>query len=797
MSVPGVGVLRWLPAVLATAGIAFLASQLTSWGDVVWYMVVFAWSVLLPGMLAFRGLRGRPTTLLADVAFGGGTGLALQLVAWAAFTAVGIPQFLLAWPLLVVVPCALVPRLRRVWSVAPYERRLNPATSLVIAAVSVWSVRDPLRVASASPVPPEAGAWYQDLYWHLSLVGEMKRAVLPTDPQVAGEAFSYHWFADAHVAAMTWSTGLDTPLVFTRLWLLPIIVLTVLALAAVGQHLTGRAWPGALAAAMAIIGVRVQATYYSYFGGSAFTALSPSQEFSGPFLLLALVPLIDIFRGRRLRWGSWTLLVLGLLGASGAKASTLPVLVCGVALAALVAAIANRKLLRGALGGLAAVIACLAVTWPLVSGGGGGSGIQIFSTVRSLTPWSTFAGSPMSLGILPPGIDKPGAWTLLAVVMIGWLVFFSWTLLGLPTLGRRDLSGWALLGSGIAGFAAMLLVNQDGLSQVYFMSTALLCGYLFASWGYSLLVRRAAAIAPWTTIGLTIGGIAVGLAAGLSVRSFVRPITKASGLSHGIALSLAPWAAAFAVWIVAMLVVRTRVRASAMVALAGASILLGASLTPVVGSIALPIVATTAVVVLVSAGALALGVVRYGRGRPSPRAYGALVVGAASLIALTVGVVHPVASSQPSPSDSSRLVTSAESGAALWLRAHSRPTDIVATNVHCLGRTTRPNCDARAFWVGAFTERPVYIGGWAYTSAAREMHGQGGRSYKLQPFHDPARFAANEVVFSNPTAADVARLRSAGVRFVYADSLASPVSPRLAAVATLVHREGTVSIYEL
>jgi hypothetical protein len=236
-----------------------------------------------------------------------------------------------------------------------------------------------------------------------------------------------------------------------------------------------------------------------------------------------------------------------------------------------------------------------------------------------------------------------------------------------------------------------------------------------------------------------------------------------------------------------------------MVALAGASILVGASFSSAVRSVAssvrLPIFAEGAVLAL-GGVALILGVVLHRRGRSSPHRYGSLVVGISAAVALAVGTGAFSAPVTSPPVDPSRVVTSAESGAAQWLRAHSRPTDVVATNVHCLARKTVEHCDARAFWVGALTERQVYIGGWAYTSAAREMHGREGLTYKQQRFHDPARFAANEAVFANPTAAAVDHLRSAGVRFLYADELASPVSPKLADVARLVHRDGTVSIYE-
>ncbi|WP_156887643.1 hypothetical protein [Propionicicella superfundia] len=790
------GVLRWLPAVLAAVAVVLLArAQQVPVTTSAWYGLVFAWSVVVPGMLVFRLLRGRPSTLLADVVLGGATGLILNLLAWALFTAVGLQSWLAAWPLLVVVPCAAVPRLRPAWTLTRYERRLNPATSLVLAVAAVWSARGSMGVAAASPVPPAAGRWFQDLYWHLALVAELKRSVLPTDPQVVGEPLSYHWFADAHIAAMTWSTGLDTPLVLTRLWAVPIVVLTVLGLAVVGQHLTGRAWPGALASVMAVVAIRIQATWYGYTGASAFVAFSPSQDFSGPFLLLALVPLIDILRGRRVNRGSWVLLALALLSVAGAKASVLPVLVCGLALAAFVALVANRALVRGSLAALALTVAALAVTWPLVAGGGGGSSIQLFSTVRALPPWKTFAGSPLSLGILPPGMGRPGAWTLLAVVMIGWAVSYGWALLGLPALSRRDLSGWALLGTGVGGLAAMLLINQDGLSQVYFMASALLCWYLFAAWGFSVLVRRAAATAPWPAVSLVVAGLAAGGVAGMWGRSLVAPISDPADLSAGIALALLPWSVGLLSLLIVLVVLRRRPVPRLFVGLVGCAVLLGAGLAARLGP--RPTMVATVVAAVVFVGAVILAVVTRGGRPPSPRRFFSALVAASSLVAGVLGVVAPVAPAQGLPRDDVSVVTQDEASAAVWLRGHSDPRDVVATNVHCLEKVTTEDCDARGFWVSALAERRVHIGGWAYTGEARQRHGVNGLAYKRQPFHDPARFAQNDAVFTSPTADGIERLRAAGVRFLYADELAGPVSPRLADLADLVHTEGPVSIYEL
>ncbi|HKD97027.1 MAG TPA: hypothetical protein VKB69_05420, partial [Micromonosporaceae bacterium] len=134
--------------------------------------------------------------------------------------------------------------------------------------------------------------------------------------------------------------------------------------------------------------------------------------------------------------------------------------------------------------------------------------------------------------------------------------------------------------------------------------------------------------------------------------------------------------------------------------------------------------------------------------------------------------------------------------AAKWLRDHSRPDDVVATNEHCLppGGST---CDSRDFWVSAFAERRVLVEGWAYTNRSDDsVPLRVGNDMGTAPFWDPALLAANDAVFTDPNAADVARLAGTyHVRWLVA--VGPHVNPALSHYAQLRHRVGSVSIYEL
>lgn len=809
---------RWAPGIVLLFGGGWWLAQLaTSWAQMGLYAAAFAWSVVVPGMLVHRALRGRPTTLLADVAFGGATGLVLQLLAWAALTGLGVPQWLVFWPVPLVLAFALIPPLRRHWSIARYERVLHPATSWTVVVAALVPIYSACRTSSASSaLPPNPAAWYQDSYWHLSIVAETMRAIPPELPQIAGRAFSYHWFANAHIGAMTWTTGLDTAMVFSRLWVAPVIMLAIAGIVAAGQRLTGRAWPGALAALLAALGASIQPAWFGVYGTGSFNSLSPSQQFSLPLLTLALGPLIDALRGERLRWGSWTLLGLAVLGVSGAKASVVPVLVCGLLLAFAVALIRNRSLLKPTGIALAIVGGMGALTWPFVAGGGSGVRLQLFATIRALDPWVRFSGVPVaggiSLGPLPPGIEQTGGITLLILLLAVYAIAYLWLLAGLPALGTSDLSGWLLLGIGIAGFSAMMLLNQDGLSQVYFMAGAVVAWHLLAAWGVKLLVDRVAVRSSgWAIASAVLLGLAAGFAVARTAREVTGPVRGTTTINAQLLASVLAVLVAAAMWAVLAFLARKRPAAPHIVALTGAATLLGAAIPPahaVAVAARIPFVSTATgshilYIGSVIAALLCLAALIWFAGAHPGRRGPLFPTGLKWVPALVLAAMIATSLAttpmrmNPMPADPGRVVQPTQSAAARWLRDNTDRYAIVASNVHCIAVPTTPNCDARGYWVGAFSERRILVEGWAYTPQAHEAHGRDGRTYSQQPFDDPELFALNEAAFSAPTPAVLQRLRDRGVRYLFADSLAGPISPELGRLAHPVFVSGPVTIYEL
>ena len=155
--------------------------------------------LVLPGMLVFRACNGSRNRLAEDVALGAVTGIALELVAWFVAAAIGMPDFVRYWWIIVLAVFAAVPRLREV-GFAGCSERVPTWWAWAMAFVSAMViVQFDLSWFRSAPLPDEAGAIYHDMWWHLSLVHELARIGSPEIPQLAGEPLQYHFFTHAHM----------------------------------------------------------------------------------------------------------------------------------------------------------------------------------------------------------------------------------------------------------------------------------------------------------------------------------------------------------------------------------------------------------------------------------------------------------------------------------------------------------------------------------------------------------------------------------------------------------------------
>lgn len=129
-----------------------------------------------------------------------------------------------------------------------------------------------------------------------------------------------------------------------------------------------------------------------------------------------------------------------------------------------------------------------------------------------------------------------------------------------------------------------------------------------------------------------------------------------------------------------------------------------------------------------------------------------------------------------------------------WLRDHSDPEDLVATNRHCRGATV-PDCDRRRFDVASYSERRVLVEGWAYTPKADAQYDK-ETGKRWQEFWDTELIEDNDRFFTAPDAAGRAALLDRGVRWLVLDDRA-PGAKTLEPWAELRHEGRHLSVYEL
>jgi hypothetical protein len=207
---------------------------------------------------------------------------------------------------------------------------------------------------------------------------------------------------------------------------------------------------------------------------------------------------------------------------------------------------------------------------------------------------------------------------------------------------------------------------------------------------------------------------------------------------------------------------RTALRLSATAALAGlaafgvSSYLAANNPTPQVAS--LDAVVATAITPGLVLLVVCLGYLLY---RYSPVRVPSLAAVLVFVLGLSTTHVYAFAaeviSRQPTPvRPVTELFAPGGTVAARWLKRHSSPDAVVATNIHCL-LPRAPHCDNRNFWVSAYTERRIVVEGWGYT-AATNSGAISDTVHSKAPIPDQRRLAINDAAFEHPSAATVSRL---------------------------------------
>ena len=715
---------RWLPL---TATLAYLVAVLVSADtapvDLLRYAAYVVLALLLPGTLVYRSLRRIPHSLVDDLAMGLAVGLALELPAWALASVLDLRGVLWLWPLAVVVPFAVAPRLRRHWRVSGYAPAPLGWSWTVAGVVAFFTTYLSSVFLRRNPILPtgEGTRQYLDLAYQLSLAGEAKHQFPLHVPQVAGEPLDYHWFAHAHMASTSLIAGIDLPVVALRLAIPALSALAILLTAVVGWRITGKPFVGAVAAVLFFAVGEVNFTdpvTFPFGTQVTFAVWHGMSMIYSWVLLLALIGVLARIVSSSSEWRDYVLAALLMLASSGAKASSLPVVAVALLVTAVALLFAGRRIPWAVVvAGLLAAAAQLAATAVLFRFKSYGLAVQPFFSFERLT-----AATPAVL------------------VVVAFLVNLELRTAGIVPLawirrGRLDAAQWFLLGGAVAGPVIYLALESPSDNNQYFTRAGFTFAVLLSAWGYALVLEQAR-LSRAATVALAVGSAAfVVLLVGLQF-VFAGPAPPADPL-----LPLLEW-------------------------------------TLLLASVGLVFAAIW--------GALRP---RY---RAAVRGRGGVVALTAVLLVGAPGLVMDMRTSERSPNGGAYATVAlprSRVDAARWVRDHSAPGDVLATNVHCLATGPNGYCDPRSFWLSAYAERRVLIEGWAFAPRVSETSDW--------TFWDPDLLRRNDAAFTAPTPAGLAFLRDRGVKWLVVDRRVGQESPELAALATLHYDNGRLAVYEL
>lgn len=468
-----------LPAVAAAVlVVVMLVHADTPIAAVAGYAVYWAAFVTWPGLVLWRCLCNRAGRLVDDIAIGSAVGLAVELPVYMAATALGHPRAHVAFAAAVIVAGSAVPGFRRRWLVGS-TGACTPASAwmtagAVVAGVAVVAARGfgrhPLTEGYAL-------AAYTDLPYQLALAAEARHHFPLTTPHVAGLPLHYQYFVHEHLAAASWTSGVDLPLVVFRLGVVPLVVVGVLLTAALAHRLVRRSWVGGVAALLVVAATSFVTASWNIVD---LAYVSPTQTYATVLFAAVLVLLVDVVRGRASA-AVWAPVIVLLMASTGSKGTVLPLLVGGLGLLLASRLVARRDRRPAAVAcGLSAAIWLAGM---VVVFGGERLGLAV---------------QPLHLlhhTVLAPvvGTTPPGLLVTLASALLTW----GAPLAGAALLVRRtSFDAGAVLVASITwgAAAAALLFGHVSSSEGYFVRTAAVTGAAVVA---AALARGA--LHPWPT----------------------------------------------------------------------------------------------------------------------------------------------------------------------------------------------------------------------------------------------------------------------------------------------------------
>jgi hypothetical protein len=609
-----------------------------------------------------------------------------------------------------------------------------------LAALAVVYVAIAYFTTSPLPGSVPSVTYYADFPFHLGIAAEALHHWPIGDPKVAGTSLPYQIFDYMHLASVAEITRLPLPVILLRLDIPMLIVGFVVGVAACGRALSTRPPVGLLAVVLVLFVGELHPnpndhlTFLNSFFSSEYT--SPTFIFGLVIFVPALQALVELTASDapvQNRGRLWILLAILLAACGGAKATILPVLLGATAIAAAVWMPRERGRMVAAVKAavlLAGILAFYQLS--LYRGFDGGLRLDPPGSVRAMEVMALIR-SHISSGL---GADL--FWV--AAVPLGILGFCAAPLAGIGAFVLRTVRlaprHVLLLGATVAGFVPFLAFSQFGSSQNFFTYYGYVAGTLVSAEGLLALwqrwVSRPPRLLPWA--GWSVGSVALFVA-----------------LIYGLQ-TLSPYPLArYGIWF---------------------------------GSFLLLLVLAAA----------------WAHRAPAPRRgprwmvilVGVILFGALEAPLETLpGLVSALRTDRPPYDATTRLLTRGLYRGLVWVERHTSPDAVLAVNNQYVD--TAHHVPGYMYY-SAFTERRIFLEGWAYTARASRLGAEAVTFHGLIAF--PRRLALNRAVFvrADPVALSTLTNRY-GVRYLLVDRLHGSASPRLTRLGRLIYRSPALLVY--
>jgi hypothetical protein len=481
-------------AVLAAAIALWLASGVEV-SEIARYLGYEAIFVLAPGLLVFRAISPGTRSLLAQVAIGWPLGLVAEIAFYSLTASLDVRAAFFAYPVIIGLG-ALALRRRRERDrpvrsepepepdreVGPGTPRLGPAQRWSLAGLCALAIAYVgFTLVAYSPLPGSVPnvLYIEDLLFHMSVAAEAQQHWPVETPQISGVVLHYHYLAHLHLAAIGDVTGIEMPVIVLRLWVVPVLCLLLLQLAAVGRAIAGSAWAGPVTAALFLLVWELDLVTPQL---APFLSINQILAWGSPSYLLGLVlfvPLMGLIAGLlapaiRERLGgamsarsAWTAVVILALGAAGAKVVALPLLCAGLA-ACIAMGLLRRRDLQPVAARCLALLAGVFLVAVFALYGTDGGGMRLgaggnYELVPALVQLRDSFGDSFGAELLFWGLGSVLCTILLLAAPLLGLVFYF------RRGGRLGDVEAFLLGMTLAGVLAFVFLEHDVGASFYFL----------------------------------------------------------------------------------------------------------------------------------------------------------------------------------------------------------------------------------------------------------------------------------------------------------------------------------------